>query len=114
VPAVGTARGHLGEPASAPVSGESISLLTSGPGWRVEQILTGELSKPIEDRLDHDEWVIVLGGWAVLDVDGTEERLAAGDWIVLRAGVPHRVCAAARPTSWLAFHVGGESTGPTP
>jgi cupin 2 domain-containing protein len=111
---VGIERGRLKEPPSAPASGESISVLASGPGWRVEQILTGTLPGPIEDRLDHDEWVVMLAGAAVLDVDGDPVTMTAGDWLHLRAGVPHRVLSTEPPTSWLAVHVGGESTGPTP
>ena len=107
-------RGHLDDGQGAPSSGESISVLASGPGWRVEQILTGALSAPIEDLLDHDEWVVVLAGGAVLDVDGEALTMTEGDWVHLRAGVPHRVRATEPPTSWLAVHVGGDSMGPTP
>jgi cupin 2 domain-containing protein len=109
-----TARGHLEEPRRAPASGESISVLASGPGWRVEQILSGALSAPVEDLLDHDEWVVVLAGRAVLDVEGEALTMGQGDWVHLRAGVPHRVRTTEPPTSWLAVHVGGDSSGPTP
>jgi quercetin dioxygenase-like cupin family protein len=56
----------------------------------------------------------VLAGGAVLDVDGEALTMSEGDWVHLRAGVPHRVRATEPPTSWLAVHVGGESMGPTP
>jgi cupin 2 domain-containing protein len=107
-------RGRLKEPGAAPASGESISVLASGPGWRIEQLLTGTLAAPIEDLLDHDEWVVVLSGGAVLDIDGDMVTMVTGDWVYLRAGVPHRVRSTEPPTSWLAVHVGGDSTGPTP
>jgi cupin 2 domain-containing protein len=114
VRAVGTTQGRLKEPSSAPASGEAISVLATGEGWRVEQILTGSLSGPIEDLLDHDEWVVVLAGGAELDVDGEVVTMAAGDWLHLRAGVPHRVRSTEPPTSWLALHVRDGSTGPLP
>jgi cupin 2 domain-containing protein len=106
-------RGRLKAPDAAPASGESISVLASGRGWRVEQLLTGSLSAPIEDLLDHDEWVVVLSGAAVLDIDGDVVTMGTGDWIYLRAGVPHRVRSTEPPTSWLAIHFGGDSTDPT-
>ena len=107
-------RGRLKQPDAAPPSGESISVLAGGPGWRVEQLLTGALPGPIEDRLDHDEWVVVLSGSATLDVDGDVITMTAGDWVLLRAGVPHRVLTTEPPTSWLAVHVDGDPTGPVP
>jgi len=80
----------------------------------VEQILSGELARPIEDCLDHDEWVVVLAGGAVLEVGGEEVTMAQGDWVHLRAGVAHRVRSTAPPVSWLAVHVGTEPEGPRP
>jgi len=108
---VATTRGRLRPPSSAPSAGESVEILARGATWRIEQILSGELAQPVEDRLDHDEWVVVLAGAAVLDVDGVEVTMAEGEWIHLPAGVPHRVRSTARPTSWLAVHLGA---GPAP
>ena len=105
-------RGRLKQPDAAPPSGESISVLAGGTGWRVEQLLTGTLPGPIEDQLDHDEWVVVLSGGATLDVDGDVVTMTAGDWILLHAGVPHRVLSTEPPTSWLAVHVGRDLNAP--
>jgi cupin 2 domain-containing protein len=81
-------------------------VLTGGPGWRIEQILSGRLAAPVEDLLDHEEWVVVLEGGATLDVAGVTQTLEAGEWLVLEPGVPHRVLAAQPGTSWLAVHLG--------
>ena len=54
---------------------------------------------------DHDEWVVVLAGAASLEIDGRQHALGAGDWVLLPAGVPHRVLATTAGTSWLAVHV---------
>lgn len=83
-----------------------MEILARGGTWRIEQILSGELAEPVADCLDHDEWVVVLAGAAVLDVDGAEVRMAEGEWIHLPPGVPHRVRSTERPTSWLAVHLG--------
>jgi cupin 2 domain-containing protein len=107
VPAVAIQRGRLADSSAAPEIGESNHTLGSGPDWRIEQILSGRLADPIADRLDHDEWVVVLSGAALLDVDGLEVALSEGDWVHLRAGVPHRVVSTEPPTSWLAVHAPG-------
>jgi hypothetical protein len=99
-------RGKVRPPSAAPADGETIDVLASGIGWRVEQILSGRLPEPIEDLLDHEEWVVVLAGGAIVDVDGVTESLDTGDWLRLGPGIPHRVVSAEPGTSWLAVHLG--------
>ncbi len=99
---------------AAPEVGERVFQLSSGEGWRVEQILSGALPEPVDDLLDHDEWVLVVEGSAVLEVDGTRVDLDRGDWLRLGRGIPHRVLTARPGTSWLAVHVPPETArGPT-
>jgi cupin 2 domain-containing protein len=52
-----------------------------------------------------DEWVAVLAGAAVLDLDGERLDLGPGDWAFLPAGVSHTVVETAAGTSWLAVHL---------
>jgi cupin 2 domain-containing protein len=99
-------RGKLHASSAAPAAGEHVDVLASGERWRIEQILSGRLGVPIDDVLDHEEWVVVLAGSAVLEVEGATETMETGDWRLLRAGVPHRVVSTQPGTSWLAVHVG--------
>jgi cupin 2 domain-containing protein len=99
-------RGTLRPAWSGPAAGEETVILSAGSTWRVEQILSGALVRPLEDLLDHEEWVVVLEGGAELEVDGEREVLRGGDWIRLGPGVPHRVLSTQPGTSWLAVHVG--------
>jgi len=108
-------RGRLRDPAEAPETGERMDVLASSGAWRVEQILSGRLERPVDDRLDHTEWVVVLAGSAELEVDGEAEQMGAGDWRLLRPGVPHRVLSTTPGTSWLAVHLpDGDPGGPGP
>jgi mannose-6-phosphate isomerase-like protein (cupin superfamily) len=100
-----TNRGHLSDSTDAPSVGEHVVALASGKGWRVEQILSGRLEEPIHDLLDHDEWVMVVDGWAVVEIDGQDGEFRSGDWMHLPPGVPHRVLETEPGTSWLALHV---------
>jgi hypothetical protein len=102
---MGVEWGTLRDLATAPETGEATAVIASGPGWRIEQILSGRLDAPLDDVLDHREWALVLEGAAALEVDGVVHSLAPGDWVLLGAGVPHRVLSATPGTRWLAVHV---------
>jgi cupin 2 domain-containing protein len=71
----------------------------------VEQILSGRVDVPSDHLERRDEWVTVLAGGAILDVDGEQVELGPGDWVLLPADVPHRVTQVDEGTSWLAFHL---------
>lgn len=101
-----TDRGTLRPASAAPAIGETVEVLASGQGWRIEQILSGRLLNPVEDLLDHEEWVVLVSGAATLEVDGATESLHEGDWCRLGPGIPHRVISAQPGTSWLAVHLG--------
>lgn len=54
---------------------------------------------------DQDEWVMLVRGTATLRLDGTLLRLNEGDYITLRANVPHEVLETSKNALWLAVHV---------
>jgi len=95
------ARGHLGHPDDAPVSGEHTHRLATLGGVVVDQILSGRLDGPVAYRQDVDEWVVVLHGQATLDVEDERMHLVAGDWVLLPAGTPHRLVETEPGTSWI-------------
>lgn len=74
-------------------------------GVRVEAIYSSDSPDPTPYVQDHDEWVIVIDGGARLDVDGEQVEMTAGDWILIRAGVEHRVLHTRAGTRWIAVHV---------
>ena len=98
-------RGRLGTAADAPAHGERTDELARIGNVVVEQILSGRLDGPADYAQEHDEWVVVLQGGAVLDVDGERMEMEGGDWVLLPAGVPHRLVENTPGTSWLAVHV---------
>jgi cupin 2 domain-containing protein len=71
----------------------------------LEQILSGRIAAPQPYVQSQDEWVAVLAGGAVLDVDGEEVVVETGDWLFLPSGVPHTVVTTEPGTSWLAVHL---------
>jgi uncharacterized cupin superfamily protein len=99
-------RGTVDEPDTAPVTGERTVAVAAARGFTIEQILSGTLPAPVEYLQDHDEWVVVLAGGAVLEVDARRCELRAGDWLLLPAGTPHRLVTTKANTSWLAVRSG--------
>lgn len=84
-------------------------LLTGGP-FRLERIISHGHTTPPDQWYDqpHDEWVLLAAGKASIEI---EEKgfihLAAGDYVLLPAGMRHRVTytSAEVPCVWLALHL---------
>lgn len=102
--ASGMTRGRLAAPGAAPDEGERAEVLAVLGGVTVEQILSGRLRSPVCFDQDHDEWVVVLAGGAVVEVEGERLELCAGDHVLLPAHVTHRLMETEAGTSWLALH----------
>lgn len=96
--------GSLRPGSDAPATGEHNEQVVAVSHLRVQQILSGQNDVPQDYVQDDDEWVVVLGGRGVVEVDGQRQTLDAGDWAFLPAGVPHRVVRTEAGTSWLAVH----------
>ena len=45
--------------------------------------------------------MVVVAGGAELEVAGTPVALTPGDWLLLRAGTPHRLTGTRPGTSWI-------------
>lgn len=103
---------NLFDDVPARLPAERIDVLISGPGVRVERIVsTGHVTPPGEWYDGNvDEWVVVLRGRARLRVEDEADvrDLYPGDHLLLRAHVRHRVewTDDAGPTIWLAVHYG--------
>jgi cupin 2 domain-containing protein len=98
-------RGRLHDASSAPSHGERVEEVLQLRTLAVRQILSGGLDGPVDYRQDEDEWVVVLAGAAVLEVDGERVDLAGGDWVLLPAGTPHRLVHTEPGTNWLTVHL---------
>jgi cupin 2 domain-containing protein len=95
-------RGRLRPPTDAPSTGEVHDELVATPTVTVEQILSGTVDTPVTFQADRHEWVALLTGAAVLDVDDETVELAPGDWIFLPAKTRHTLTTVQPGTTWLA------------
>lgn len=80
-----------GVPAELPE--ELVTVLASGPGVRVERIVSRGHVTPPGDWYDQaeDEFVVLVQGAARLEFEEFDLDLRAGDWVDIAAHVRHRV-----------------------
>lgn len=97
--------GNLFDDATPPADGERTNELLRMRRLIIERIVSadGTLSDPFSQA--QDEWVLLMRGLATLDVAGHARYLAAGDYVFLPAGTPHRVLSTAGDAVWLAVHL---------
>jgi cupin 2 domain-containing protein len=98
------ARGRLRRSSDAPEEGELSEQIGQVGGVTVVQILSGPLETPVKYDQDHDEWVVLLSGSALLEVGTERLRLEGGDWLFLPAHLPHRLIHTSHGANWLALN----------
>ena len=88
-----------------PSTGELFTTLLSCGDISIKHIVS---SDSIPDTLyiqDEDEWVLLLEGRAVLDIDGERVSLGRGEHLYIPAHTPHRVLETDMDTRWLAIFI---------
>jgi cupin 2 domain-containing protein len=97
------------QPEGDPGREEVFESLVKTPAVLIERIISVGNATPEGEWYDQDrdEWVILLGGNAILAFDdGTAIQLIAGDHILIPAHCRHRVdfTSSQPPCTWLAVH----------
>jgi len=98
-------RGNLFADAAPPSEGERFDVLRRVGSVVVERIVSSASPEPGLYVQRQDEWVVLLRGAAVVEVDGEATELAAGDHLFIPAETPHRVRSTSDGALWLAVHV---------
>ena len=91
-------------PGTHPTSGETFTTLLDHPHARIIRIASSDDIEPILYNQEEDEWVVVIEGAAVLDIDGHEKILRRGESLLIPAHTKHRVLQTENGTVWLAVH----------
>lgn len=98
-------RGNLFAQAGAPPEGERFETLLQHKNLVIERIISSSHITPTAYVQAQDEWVVLLQGEAVLEVDGLRHALKSGDHLFLAAGLAHTVLSASDGALWLAVHL---------
>lgn len=97
--------GNLFADADAPARGERFDVLLSHRNLVVERIVSASDMTPTRYVQSQDEWVVLLGGEATLDLAGEHIALRSGDHLFIPAGTPHTVLRVTDGAMWLAVHL---------
>jgi cupin 2 domain-containing protein len=98
-------QGHLFSDAAPPYSGERFDTLVRLGKLHIERIVSAAGVVSSTCVQPQDEWMLLVQGEAVLDVDGAVHALTPGDHVFLPAGVPHQVLSTSQGAMWVAVHV---------
>ncbi len=80
------------------------TVLRGRGGFRVERIRSEAYTNGEWYDQSEDEFVMLLSGAATLEfADGRRVELSAGEWLVIRRHVRHRVAAVSAGSVWLAL-----------
>ena len=90
---------------SIPDTGENFTPLLEHKNVRIVRIVSSETPDHGEYRQEEDEWVVVLEGEALLEINGDPRPLKKGDTLFLPARTPHRLLRTVPGTLWLAVHI---------
>jgi mannose-6-phosphate isomerase-like protein (cupin superfamily) len=100
-----TTPGNLYASSDPPATGERFEVLLRHRNLVVERIASSARTTPSLMIQEQDEWVLLLRGSAVLEVQGMVQRISAGDYLFLPAGTPHIIQQVSEGALWLAVHL---------
>ena len=88
-----------------PETGETFTTLLKHKNVQIIRIVSSDQIEPVIYDQDEDEWVAVLEGEAVLEMNGERITLRRGDTLLIPAHTPHKVLQTQKGTVWLAVHI---------
>jgi len=90
-----------------PTTGEVTEDLLRHRNLVIERIISSGHPPPTTYDQTQDEWVLLLQGYATLDIAGETLDLGPGDHLFIPAHTPHRLLQTSLepPCLWLAVHL---------
>ena len=87
------------------IGSEFFKTILSHKNVTIELIRSNSVKNGVLYNQKHDEWVVVLEGDAILEVEGIRHSLHKGDSLFIKADTPHSVISTDEETLWLAVHI---------
>jgi len=90
---------------TTPEKGEIFTPLLKHKNIQINRIVSSDQPEEKTYLQDEDEWVVVLEGETVLQIEEEQKRLIKGDTLFIPAKTPHTVLSTQQGTLWLAVHI---------
>jgi cupin 2 domain-containing protein len=88
-----------------PVTGEIFTPLLTHKNITINRIVSADTLEAKTYIQEEDEWVILLEGEAILQIEAKERKLSKGDSLLIPAKTPHKVLHTQQGTLWLTVHI---------
>jgi len=88
-----------------PKKGEEFTTLLEHKNIKVVRIVSSDKLELKEYIQAEDEWVVLIKGRALLEIEGKKVCLKAGDTLFIPAGTPHKVLETQLDSLWIAIHI---------
>ncbi len=89
-----------------PKSGENFEPLYKKDSVLIERIVSSDKVQSSIYKQPYDEWLVLLAGEALLEVEERKVTLKKGDTLLIEAFKEHKVLKTKKGTIWLCVHVG--------
>ena len=87
-----------------PKKDEQFDNIFEKKGIKITRIVSSRIENKKEFLQKENEWVIVLEGEALLEMNKKIYRLKKGDFLFIEANTPHKLLKTKEGTLWLAVH----------
>ena len=84
---------------------EHIEELLSNKNIVINRIVSNDLQNGEWYDQSEDEWLVLLAGEAVVELEGKEKALRKGSTLFIPAHVKHRVKSTSQKALWLTVHI---------
>ncbi|MDX1810130.1 MAG: cupin domain-containing protein [Sulfurospirillaceae bacterium] len=91
--------------AQVPNTGEIFETIYANNDISIERIISSDKQEDKIYKQDHDEWVMLMDGSAVLEIDDIELELKKGDFLLIEKGKVHKVLKTEKGTIWFCVHM---------
>ncbi len=88
-----------------PEIGEISERLYENKNIFIEKIISSDKQEKKLYNQNYDEWIILMEGEALLQIDKKEVILKKGDFLLIEKNTPHRVVKTTSGTLWLCVHM---------
>jgi len=86
------------------IDNEFFKTLLKHKNIEIKKIISNNLKTPQTFIQKEDEFVVLLKGYAEIEIEGEVKKLKAGDYLFIKSNTPHTLLKT-NLAIWLAIHI---------